>query len=279
MSSYFRRNPWAPVAEHRRRWLTPQRAHRRTATANKFNPLEYKNTDDQRVGYDWFCREKRRGLYRHWPWVRMSDDLLREHVDPSSLPSRAFSVRYEKAKQDQIGEPLWNYYEETGRDYEMGDHCPLHLMAPFINVFAGKIWNLTEIESKLKLLESKGNWPTIGDIASDLGGFESWNEKTGTLPMGLVSHIKMLAVDIVTQNSRKAYRIQKHKEGVLRDRHMSRYFTLPYMRSGPAVPVALKQPVGVYPSGDFLMMNDPKKIKVHPLQPIDGHSRKNYYPL
>lgn len=258
-SNYARRNPHLPANEFKPRYEPMKRPNRRSALANKNDPTEYKNTDDQRVGVEWYHRLKGRGLYRHWPWVRMNDDPIRHHKDPDAAPSRSFSVLDDKP---QNGVPIWNYYEETGRDYATSNVCPAHYMAPFIALFAGTTWSQTQIEESLKLLEPQ--WPTIFDVADNLEAINRWNEVSNALPYGLLRHVELCSIDVVLQNDRKEYRNQQHDASVLRTPDMDRYFALPYT-TGPSVPTTLQQPVGVYPEGRYSTMNG-NVVRIHALQ-------------
>lgn len=269
--SYARRNPHLPANEFKPRYRAATKPQRRSALANKEDPLDFKDTHDQRVGIDWYHRIRGRGLYAHWPWVRMSDDPVRLHKDPDAAPSRSLSALEDKP---QNGVPLWDYYCETGRDYATANVCPAHYMAPLIALFAGTTWSEATIEAMLKLLEPQ--WPTIGDVANNIDAVNAWNEVSGALPYGLLRHIELCSVDIVLQNDRKAFRTERHDASELRTLDMERYYAMPYTQ-GPAVPTTLKQPEGVYPVGRYSSMNG-GTVRAHPLQAPPKYKDGDYHP-
>lgn len=262
LASYFSKVKHLPVNHVRPRHLAPRRPHRASPIANKVRPEAIKNTEDQRRGIEWYNRTRNRKEYRHWPFIRMSDDPIRKHKNPEDLPSRSFSVL---DSNSEAGKPLWDYYKESSRDYKTDLTCPPSLMSEFISVFTAKVWNETTVGDYLKKAEAAG-YTDIASIASPRSTFLAWNRKTSTMPHYLAIHAHMCAADIRLYNSRRAYRQKLQKQAVLRNIEMERYFALPYLHSKENVDVpSSPQPVGVYPEGEYLFTRA-KKRYVHVIQ-------------
>ncbi|ORC88234.1 uncharacterized protein TM35_000171060 [Trypanosoma theileri] len=262
------------VYAHRRRrarYLPPKNAHVLSPLAHK-SPEEYGNTWDPRTGVEWHNRLRRRGAYRHWPWARWTDDPIRHHREAPY--SRTFSAASEGAND---GVPLWNYYAEVGQEYATLSHFPLHYMAPFIHQYTGKVWGKGDIETYLKVIEERTGLRTIQAVHDALPQLLEWGEmEVGVVPHGLLQHVEMLAKDIVLQNKKKTFRKELHESGILRTATMERYYALPHLRSGPAMPTTLEQPSGEFPWGKYTYML--KGTKIHPLQRPDGLYKENMYP-
>lgn len=262
LKSYFAKVKHLPVNHVRPRFLAPRRPHRASPFANKVRPEAIKNTEDQHRGIEWYNRTRNRKEYRHWPFIKMSDDPIRHHKNPEDLPSRSFSVNDE---QCQAGRPLWNYYNETSRDYKTATTCPASFMSDFISVFTAKVWNKDTIVEYLKKAEAAG-YPDIASIADPHRRFLSWNKKTNTMPHYLAIHATMCAKDISLYNMRRAYRQKMQTQAVLRTVEMERYFALPYLHTKENVEVpAQPQPLGVFPEGEYLYSRAAKKY-VHAIQ-------------
>lgn len=262
MRSYFKKVKFAPVNHARPRWLPPRRPHRGTPSANKIDPEDIKNVEDQRRGLDWYKRIKKRGEYRHWPFVKTRDDGLRRHKDPDDAPSRSFSVKDAKCK---AGTPLYDYYANTHRDYQIHPSCPPAHMAECIALFTAKVWSKAEVSAYLTNIFEKSNFKSIEEIAKSPGQLARWNKTSAAVPSGLLAHAILCAKDIVRYNTLRDFRIQKQKEGILRTRTMERYFALPYLHKGANAEVPKKQqPLGVYPEGEYYTMREKKKY-YHPL--------------
>eukprot|EP00744_Colponema_vietnamica_P024159 GILI01035180.1.p1 GENE.GILI01035180.1~~GILI01035180.1.p1 ORF type:complete len:278 (-),score=29.07 GILI01035180.1:71-904(-) len=266
LANYYRTVQAAPINKVRERWLPPRRPHRGTSIANKTRAEDIKNTEDTRRGVDWYNRIRGRKEYLHWPFIKMTDDPIRRHQDPDRMPSRAFSLL---DTQCNSGVPLWNYYEETGRDYQISMDAPTPYLAKFIALYTAKVWSESEIEQYLsKLVSSDAQFATIGGIVANSEALAEHNDNIGCLPAGLLAHVMMCARDIETYNTRKAYRHKMQRSGVLRTNDMERYFALPYLTIGgqaASVPVAHKQPFGVYPEGEYLTTRAVKRYN-HPIQ-------------
>ncbi|KEG14328.1 hypothetical protein DQ04_00521130 [Trypanosoma grayi] len=262
------------VYAHRRhsaRYLPPKLAHTRSPLANK-SPEEYGNTWDPRTGVEWYYRMRRRNAYRHWPWARWTDDPVRHHRETAC--NRTFSAASDGPND---GVPLWDYYAEVGQEYTTPSHFPLHYMAPFIHQYTGKVWPRNEIEHYLKVIEQRTGLRSIESLHEDLPRLREWGEtEMGMVPHGLLQHVEMLAREIVSQNEKKAFRKKMHENGILRTATMERYYALPHLRSGPSMPIALKQPSGEYPWGKYTRMLGDERI--HPLQRPDGLYKDNMYP-
>ncbi|KAG8339642.1 hypothetical protein ERJ75_001643500 [Trypanosoma vivax] len=256
---------------HRARYLPPKLAHARSPLANKM-PEEYGNTWDPRTGIEWYHRLRRRGAYRHWPWARWTDDPVRHHRETAY--QRTFSAADAEANE---GVPLWDYYAEVGQEYATPDHFPLKYMAPFIHQYTSKVWSRDEIERHLQVIAEKTGLHTIRAVADGRKRLFEWNEREmGVVPHGLVEHADMLAQDIVLQNRKKEFRRKSHENGILRTSTMERYYALPHMRTGPAMPSKLSQPSGKFPWGKFSIMLG--ETTIHPLYQIDGFYKHNMYP-
>lgn len=283
------------VYAHRRQrafYLSPKKAHKQDPTMNK--PVEeYGNTWDPRSGIEWYYRMRQRNHYRHWPWARWTDDPVRFHEDFTHR--RTFSAL---AGSTNEGMPEWNYYEEVGQEYNTPSHFPLAYVAPFIHQYTGKLWSPEQLEAFLETIATCTGLRTIEDAAKNpsvlraFGGNQhavqqqlkvtSANKAplptaSGTVPLGLLAHVELVTKDIVDQNARRAYRQEQQCGGVLRTREMVRYYALPYMRRGPAMPQLLAQPSGEYPWGKYTYIKEP--VDFHPLQRPDGRFGHNMYPV
>ncbi|CCD12317.1 unnamed protein product [Trypanosoma congolense IL3000] len=262
------------VYAHRRRrawYLPPKLAHARSPLANK-SPEEYGNTWDPRSGVEWYHRLRHRGAYRHWPWARWTDDPVRHHREAAGR--RTFSMLEAGGNE---GVPLWNYYAEVGQEYGIPSHFPLHYVATFIHQYTSKVWSEEEIERQLKLIEERTGLRTIQQVSDALPQLLKWgDEEMGSVSHGLLQHVAMLAGDIVLHNRKKAFRKEAHERGILRTIAMERYYALPHLRSGPAMPTTLEQPSGEFPRGKFTTMVGGTHI--HPLHKPDGFYKDNMYP-
>lgn len=270
---YFGKVRHLPVNHVRPRHLAARRPHRASPFANKMRPSAIANTEDQRRGIDWYNRIRKRKEYRHWPFIKNSDDLMRRHKNPEDAPSRAFSVF--DSKTCLSGKPLWNYYKETSRDYRTDVSCPANYMAEFISVFTAKVWSKQTIAGFLKKAEANG-FKTIANIVDDGRAFFLWNRKTNAMPHYLAVHALMCATDIKEHEARRAHRQKMQQSAVLRTSLMGRYYALPYLRvkENASVPVAQRQPVGVYPEGEYLYTRA-AKLYAHPIQGVT-HFQKDY---
>lgn len=215
---------------------------------------------------------RRRNAYRHWPWARWTDDPVRKHKEVSY--NRTFSRASDKSND---GVPLWNYYAEVGQEYNTPSHFPLHYMAPFIHQYTGKVWSKNDIERYLKVIEERSGLLSIQAAHDDLPRLLEWGEsEMGVVPHGLIQHVEMLAGEIVLENKKKAFRKKMQEAGILRTPTMERYYALPHLRTGPAMPVAFKQPSGAFPWGKYSQMLE--RTNIHPLQKPDGFYKENMYP-
>lgn len=262
------------VYAHRRqraRYLPPKLAHARSPLANK-QAEEYCNTWDPRTGVEWYYRMRKRNAYRHWPWARWSDDPIRHHKEAPY--NRTFSVI---SKKSNDGVPLWNYYAEVGQEYSTPSHFPLCYMATFIHQYTGKVWALNDIERYLEIIAERTGLSSINAVYNNLSFLREWGEvEADVVPHGLIQHVAMLAEDIVLQNEKKEFRKKLHENGILRTATMERYYSLPHLRTGPAIPTTLKQPSGAFPWGKYTMMLE--KTSIHSLHRPDGLYKENMYP-
>lgn len=265
------------VYAHRRgraSYLAPKKAHKQDPTANKPTE-EYGNTWDPRSGIEWYYRMRNRNHYRHWPWARWTDDPVRFHEDPTNR--RTFSALGGALNE---GFPEWNYYEEVGQAYETPSHFPLSYAGPFIHQYTGKVWTTQQLESSIAAVAQGTGLTTIADVAANKAGLRAWGQRqsgSSSVPLGLLLHLELVCEDIVQQNARTVYRAEQQQAGVLRTREMARYYALPRMRVGPAMPQALEQPSGEYPWGRHTYAKDP--VDYHPLQQPDGRYKHNMYPI
>lgn len=246
----------------------PSYAHCKTPLANK-QPEEYGETWNQRTGVLWHSRMRRRNQYRHWPWVTWKDDFLYHHETQSS--TRTFSAKHATSNS---GAPRWNLYEMVGQDYKIPCHYPVSTLAPIISLYTSKVWCRGTLDKLLATVQEK--WKTIEDVQENFANVLEWNGKTHSVPHGFLTHLKYLVDDVVLLQRKKENRKKLHEQGILRTDGMQRYFALPYVRSGPAMPVKLAQPVGLYPQGTYLYMMGDQKI--HPFYRIDKRLSTALYP-
>ncbi|CCW67707.1 unnamed protein product [Phytomonas sp. Hart1] len=281
------------VYAHRRHkafYMPPKKAHGNSPLANK-EPEEYGNTWDARCGIEWYYRIHRRNHYRHWPWVRWTDDPIRFH---SNLINRRTVSAMDEGTNE--GVPEWNYYEEVGQNYETPSHFPLTYIGHFIHQYTGKVWSHNRIREYLEVIQTETKLRTIQDVAQHLPDLWTWGERQANfsglsiethddsarsmpvvmVPHSFLQHVELVVADIVKQNQRKQYREEQHMSGVLRTRDMERYYALPNLK-GPSMPEKLKQPSGEYPWGKYTYMKEP--VKIHPLQLPDLRYKRNMYPL
>lgn len=264
--AYYERVMHFPYRRRNATYLPPNLPHRKTPLANK-GPEDYHETWNQRTGVDWYNRLKKRNEYRHWPWVTWKDDPVRQHKD--DVCRRTFSALNTASSE----KPLWNLYERVGQDYRLPNNAPITLLAPFIALYTAQVWSTERIKSYLERVQEK--WATIADVHDNLVEVSEWSRRVNAIPPGLMTHLEYIVKDSVLLNRKKSFRIQEHERGVLRTNTMARYFALPYMTSGPAMPVKLEQPVGVYPRGGFTEMTN---VRIHPVYVIDSATSLGKYP-
>lgn len=302
------------VYSHRRskaRYLPPKTPYVRSPLANK-EPEEYGNTWDPHIGIEWYNRLRQRGAYRHWPWVRWSDDPIRQHHDPTCR--RTLSCRQEASNECT---PQWDYYAEVGRAYDVDPTDPITTVGTFIYPFVARVWCRSAVEEFLRAVASATGatsiiqvherereilaWaerglsaipmsrhsPPPAEDSSHTGlparsaahiAAETETEEERCVPKGFVQHLILVCRDIVLQHKRKQFRVLQHTQGaVLRTREMERYYALPYTVRGPAMPEELAQPDGLYPWGKYTQMND-DRLQIHPLHTPDKWYKDNLYP-
>lgn len=230
---------------------------------------EFTDTWDQRTGLDWDDRLRGKNLYKGWPWVNWKHDPVRHHAP---LHSRALSAKDDKAT---VGMPEYNYYAETGHDYKMPDDTPLVYVAEFIAPHAAGAWSWECMQQHLTTLAER--YPTVGAVAADSDALREWVALAGVVPLSFAEHVVMVCSDAVELNRRKAHRRREHRQGVLRTRDQQRYYALPPMVVGPAMPVKFEQTGGKAHEGDFTN-NVGMHKHVHPVTVMDRKFGRAFMP-
>lgn len=264
--AYYNRVPYFSYRRKNAAYLAPKTPHVKTPLANK-SPEEYHQIWDHRTGIDWYNRIRKRHEYRHWPWVTWNDDPVRQHGD--EVCRRTFSALNAASSE----KPLWNLYERVGQDYRLPNNAPVKLLAPYIALYTARVWSKERVASYLLKLQEK--WSTIEDVHANLPAVVEWNVRANVMPPGLMTHVEYIVNDVVLLNRKKAFRIEEHEKGFLRTNSMERYYALPYMKTGPAMPKKLVQVPGVYPRGGFTEMVGVKYLEGYV---IDSEHGRAMYP-
>lgn len=277
---YENRIMYYAYRRQRIRYLPQKLAHAKSPLANKSNPEEFGNTWDQRTGPEWMYRMRNRNEYRHWPWVTWKDDPVGTGAHALSLvPSRSFSAKNDTlggVNSDAAVSRSAQLYRLVGEHYRVPNHYPVTCMAPFIARYTNKVWSKTELVRHLEKLEANG-WTTIQEVVEQFEKISAWNDRCHSIPRSLLVHVQKLGTDMIRQNAQKQFRSEMQSKGYLRTNEMVRYFALPYLRTGPAMPTTLEQPSGVYPAGVYRQMNG-GMVKIHRAYTLDQKHGAAMYP-
>ena len=104
-------------------------------------------------------------------------------------------------------------------------------------------------------------------ISENPDALREWRDNTvegNKVPHGFVEHVILLCRDILRNNAKKDYRRLLHANGVLRTNDMQRYYALPPVRDGPAMPEKLEQAPGKEFQGDYVWLTQKAISNIHP---------------
>jgi hypothetical protein len=246
-SNYLNRTPHFPINYARSRYNTLWgKPVSRSALSHK-GPDEWHRTWDQRSGFDWHHRQRRRHMFVGWPWISWRDDPIRKHKRPNA--SRTFSAQL--ADTGGVGYPLWDHYAETAADYRLPNNADTRAALKHVLVYVGATWKHEDVVRYLDIVAAA--FPTVEQIAQAPAGVRAWRtEKHAAVPLGFLEHLILFCRDVMRNNSKKAYRAELQRRGVLRTNDMTRYYALPRVSAGqPAMPEKLAQAEGAEPVGDY----------------------------
>ena len=269
--SYNHRSPHIKVRWWKRRYLAPKTMSNYTPWVGR-TPDEYGfDTHMLRMGKDWGDRVNKRGLFRHWPWVSMNDDPVGDQLRIDSRSVRAFSC---KADREAEAVPRFDMYADSGRDYRMRATIPLSAITDVLHENVAAQYSRSQCERFIAVAAER--YPTPAALAAAGDDVTAWAKAGAVVPFAIAKHLELICADVVKQHARKTYRAVQQGAGVLRTLEMERYYAIPPVVSGPAMPTTLAQAPNASPAPFMWMWRMP--VRVSPEYKFDRRTTKNKMP-